>query len=157
MDMETEYKIDKLNQLYARCLDEGRYSEWPDFFVEDANYIIHSRENADADLEAYIMYCEGGPMMRDRMLATEKAIVHDLRYERRVVASPLITKENNEHIETRSNYVMYRSGLEGNSELFSTGEYRDKIVFDDDGNPKFKERIVVLDTFNVVSTCPYPI
>ena len=61
MEFETEWKINGLNQQYARCLDEGRYEEWPTFFVEDAMYAIHSRENADAGLEGYIMYCDGAP------------------------------------------------------------------------------------------------
>lgn len=157
MEFETEWKINGLNQQYARCLDEGRYEEWPTFFVEDAMYAIHSRENADAGLEGYIMYCEGGPMLRDRILATEKVLVHDLRFERRIVTDVVVKNHGDDVIEARANYLMVRTDLEGRSELFSAGEYRDKIVFDDEGNPKFQERIVVPDTFNIVGTCPYPI
>lgn len=157
MDIEIHFKISGLNQQYARCLDEGRYDEWAMFFVEDGMYAIHSRENADAGLEAYIMYCDGTPMMRDRMLALGKAVVHDLRHERRIVSDVVVTGESSDAYEARSNYLMVRTDLEGRSELFSAGEYRDKIVFDDQGRPRFQERIVVPDTFNIVGTCPYPI
>ena len=136
---------------------EGRYDEWAMFFAEDAMYAIHSRENADAGLEAYIMYCDGAPMMRDRILATEKAINHDLRFERRIVTDVVVTNHGDAVLEARANYLMVRTDLEGRSELFSAGEYRDKIVFDGEMLPKFQERIVVPDTFNIVGTCPYPI
>jgi len=155
--MEQEYKINKLCQSYARCLDERRYREWPEYFTDDAKYIIHSRENDELGYEAYLLYVEGTPMMSDRVEATLEALVYDPRYERRIVTDVMITGESDGCIETKSNYIMVTSTTEGNSELFSAGEIRDKIVFDDDGEPKFKERMVVPDTFNVVSTCPHPI
>ena len=86
--LETELRIGRLNQEYARCIDEDRLESWVDFFVgEDARYLIHPRENADAGLEGYWMHCENKPMMRDRIVASAQGehLQHPLRptYRRR--------------------------------------------------------------------------
>jgi anthranilate 1,2-dioxygenase small subunit len=60
----------------------------------------------------------------------------------------------------RSNYAVFRSSLDpiayGTTEVYSVGEYRDRIATVD-GALRFKERIVVLDTSRIQSLLVTPI
>jgi len=61
---------------------------------------------------------------------------------------------------TRCNYAVFRTALDpidyGISELFSVGEYRDRIVIAD-GIAKFKEKIVIIDTCKIQSLLATPL
>lgn len=48
----------------------------------------------------------------------------------------------------RANYMVAQTDVEGHSHIFSAGEYRYKIAMEI-GTPKFKDKIVVPDTFNI--------
>ena len=51
--------------------------------------------------------------------------------------------------DLQANYVIYVTDLiDGDTTLFSTGKYEDKVVFVD-GEPKFKEKRVIVDTYSV--------
>lgn len=148
VDFETEQKIVKFNYEYIQCIDEDRLEEWPDFFIEDGQYIIHPRENADAGLEGYWMYCENKPMLRDRILALREANIYNIHYDRHIQSNIMVTGEADGVYEVRSNYMIVQTDVEGRSHVFSAGQYRDEVVFEGEA-PKFKARIVVPDTFNI--------
>ena len=40
---ELEREVVGLNYRYARCLDENRLEEWPEFFTDDCRYLIQPR------------------------------------------------------------------------------------------------------------------
>ncbi len=46
--------------------------------------------------------------------------------------------------EVHANYLVTRTMMDGTMTVFSTGEYRDRIVLVD-GQTKFKERVVICD------------
>jgi anthranilate 1,2-dioxygenase small subunit len=147
-EMETEYQIARLNKQYVQCIDEDRLEEWPGFFVEDSTYIIFPRENFDAGLEGYWMYCASGAMMRDRIQALRKVNIYNIHYDRHLLSNVLVQGEADGIFEVRSNYAVIQTDVEGRCHVFSTGQYRDKIVLVD-GEYKFKEKIVVVDSFNI--------
>lgn len=148
MDIELERTLVMLNYRYVQCIDDDRLEEWPAFFVEDCKYIIHPRENADAGLEGYWMYCESNAMLRDRIRALREANVYNIHYDRHILSNVLVEDEQNGVYSSRANYMVVQTDVEGRSHVFSAGEYRDKIVMVD-GTPKFLEKIVVPDTFNI--------
>ena len=51
---------------------------------------------------------------------------------------------------------MIQTDVEGRSEVFSAGEYRDKVVLAN-GEAKFREKIVVPDTFNIERPLAVPL
>jgi anthranilate 1,2-dioxygenase small subunit len=148
IDIETELQLARLNNLYVQCIDEDRLEEWPGFFVEDAKYIIFPRENLDAGLEGYWMYCGSGAMMRDRIKALRQVNIYNIHYDRHLLSNVVLQGEEDGVYEVRSNYAVVQTDVEGRCHMFSTGQYRDKIIKVDDGY-KFKEKIVVVDSFNI--------
>ena len=66
MDLATlllQHEVDQLNARYAASLDEKRYNDWPEFFVEDALYKVQARENFDRLQKDGILVREGKPCM----------------------------------------------------------------------------------------------
>ena len=155
--LETEMRIGRLNQEYARCIDEDRLESWVDFFNgEDARYLIHPRENADNGLEGYWMYCGNKPMMRDRIVALRKANIYNIHYDRHIVGGSQIVGAEDGIYDVRTNYCVIQTDVEGRSEVFSAGEYRDKVVLTN-GDARFREKIVVPNTFNIERPLAVPL
>lgn len=147
--LEAELRISRRNLGYARCIDENRLEVWVDFFVgEDARYLIHRRENADAGLEGYSMYCRNKPLMRDRVMALRKAHIRNIHYDRHIVGASRVVGVEDDVFKVRTGYCVIQTDVEGRSEVFSAGEYREKVVLTD-GEAKFRKKIVVPDTFNI--------
>ena len=53
-------------------------------------------------------------------------------------------------------YTVYQTDLEGQTRLFSVGQYRD-VIADGDGGLKFREKIAVCDTFNIPNLLAIPL
>ena len=62
---ELEREVVALNYRYARCLDENRLDDWPEFFTDDCRYYIQPRDNRDQGLEGYWLYFENKRMLLD--------------------------------------------------------------------------------------------
>jgi anthranilate 1,2-dioxygenase small subunit len=153
--MSPEVLID-LNNRYARCLDENRLKDWPEFFTEDCRYLIHPRENLEAGLEGYWLYFEGRRMLRDRVVSLLEVNIYRPHYERRLVTNVMLDGRDGDAWLARANYMMMQTDNEGRSRIFSVGEYRDRIV-ESAGSLKFRERQVIADTFAVASHISMPI
>jgi len=53
-------------------------------------------------------------------------------------------------------YTVYQSDYEGQTRLFSVGQYRD-LVARDAGLLKFREKIAIVDTFNIPNLLAIPL
>jgi anthranilate 1,2-dioxygenase small subunit len=156
-DFETEFRIARLIDDYGRYLDHGDFGKWIDLFEgEDASYMIHPRENAEAGLEGYWMYCRDKPMIRDRILALKNANIYNIHYDRHLISGVRIEGSSSGVYDVRANYCVIQTDVEGRSEVFSAGEYRDKISVSD-GNPRFRAKVVVPDTFNIQRPLAVPL
>ena len=51
---------------------------------------------------------------------------------------------------------MFQTDLEGQTQLFSAGKYDDQVVLVD-GEPKFKEKVVTIDTYAVPNLLSTPL
>ncbi len=132
---ELRDAVEELLHAYVQCIDDDRLEEWPDFFTEDCLYQILPRENAEQGLPIAVMYCDSRGMLQDRVVAHRKATA-------------------------RSNYAVFRTSTDpihyGTTDVYSVGEYRDKIVFIN-GVAKFQERIVIVDTSRIQSLLVTPL
>jgi anthranilate 1,2-dioxygenase small subunit len=155
-DAEIEREIVALNYRYARCLDENRLDEWPEFFTEDGRYLIQPRDNLDQGLEGYWLYFENKRMLRDRVVSLKDVNIYKIHYERRMVTNVEVTGREGDGWLARANYLVMHTDNEGRSSVFSIGEYRDRIV-KSDGALRFRERLVIADTFVVPSHLSMPI
>jgi anthranilate 1,2-dioxygenase small subunit len=155
-EAELERAIVGLNYRYARCLDENRLDEWPEFFTDDGRYLIQPRDNLDQGLEGYWLYFENKRMLRDRVVSLKDVNIYKIHYERRLVTNVEVTGRDGDGWLARANYLVMHTDNEGRSSVFSVGEYRDRIV-QFEGGLRFRERLVIADTFVVPSHLSMPI
>jgi anthranilate 1,2-dioxygenase small subunit len=153
---EVKAAIQEMNDRYVHCIDDDRLEEWPKFFTEDCVYKIISRENFERNLPSAIIYCSSNGMVRDRVSAHRNANIFEAHFYRHIVSNIHITGEEDGVYTVQSNYVVFQTKLEGNTEVYNAGRYYDKVVFEND-EPKLKERLVVFDTLNIPSLLVTPI
>lgn len=153
---EIEHQILGLNTRYAHCLDDDRIEQWPTLFVEDCRYLIHPRENFVAGLEGYVLYFDSNAMLRDRVTSLREANLYNIHQNRHIVSNVVVEDAEDGVWRARASYVVLQTDVEGNASVFSVGEYRDRIVFTDAG-PRFQERVVIPDNFNVHGMVAFPL
>ena len=157
---ELRSAVEDLIHAYVQCIDDDRLEEWPDFFTEDCLYQIVPRENVDQGLPIALMYCDSRGMLQDRVVAHRKANLFAPHLYRHLVSAIRVTTQDDRVVTARSNYAVFRTAVDpiayGTTEVYSVGEYRDKIVFSN-GVVKFQERIVLVDTSRIQSLLVTPL
>ncbi len=148
--------IDDLMADYCYYLDDDRLEEWLDFFTEDCQYKILSRENEEGGLPLELLSCRNKNMLRDRILSLREANIYNIHFDKHLLGAVRILGEENGGYRVQANYSVYQSNQDGISELFSVGTYRDLIVFDG-GTPLFREKVAVTDTFGIARLLSTPI
>jgi anthranilate 1,2-dioxygenase small subunit len=156
IDPSVVARIVELNHLYAQCLDDNRLDDWPRFFVDDCRYIVQTRENMALGLEGYLLYFDNKRMLNDRVLSLKEVNIYNIHYDRHFLSGAVVTGQSGGVYTARANYMVVQTTLEGRSSIFSVGEYRDQIVLVD-GQPRFKEKFVVVDTYMVNSLLAIPL
>ncbi len=145
VDAATWLRIENFLADYVHRLDDGLIDDWSGFFTEDAVYQVTTRENFEAGYPIGIMLCNGRGMMEDRVLALKTANVFEPHTHCHIVSRPDLKLRPDGSIAVRSNFSVYRTMESGATELFAIGKYLDLIAFEA-GEPKFKERRVILDS-----------
>lgn len=157
---ELRERAEDLLHAYVGCIDDDRLEEWPDFFTERCLYKIVPWENHKLDMPIALIFCDSRGMLKDRVTAHREANMFAPHLYRHLVSAVRIVSEEDGAVAVRSNYAVFRTMLDpvefGATSLYSTGEYRDKIVFEN-GEAKFKEKIVIADTSRVGSLLVTPI
>src|SRR5262249_33253766 len=145
-----------LNNSYAECLDDDRLEEWPELFTSDGVYKVHPRENYVLGLEGYWLYFDSQKMLRDRVLSLREANIYNIHVDRHIVSNIRVGNPQQGIYSVRSNYVILQTDTEGKTIVFSAGEYLDQVVFVE-GRPKFKERVVIPDTYLAIGVVGVPL
>ncbi len=157
---ELRAQIEELTDAYVECLDSNRLEEWPDFFTDRCIYKVIPYENVALGMPIPLMYGDSRGMLRDRVVAHRNANFFAPHLYRHLVGRVRIVGRDNGTISTRANYAVFRTMLDpsnyGRSELFSVGVYQDVIVFED-GKPRFKEKVVVVDTSQIPTLLVTPL
>ncbi|GGX23736.1 anthranilate 1,2-dioxygenase small subunit [Pigmentiphaga litoralis] len=141
---------------YTDALDDGRVDEWADFFTDDGNYQITTRENEEAGYPVGIIYCEGRGMLLDRIKALKVANIYESHVYCHINGQPTVLGETGGLFTVRSNFVVYRTMYDGRVELFATGKYLDVIRHDEAGL-RFKERRAIVDSRRIDTLLVFPI
>ena len=148
--------VDNLYAAYADCIDDDRLEEWPDFFVEDCRYLITDRESHAAGLRHGIIYCASRGMLADRVMAMRRANIFEPHRYRHIVGPARVGNVEGGVVEARANFLAVRIMHDGDSQLFATGRYLDRIAVG--GTPfRFVERLVVLDSQKVDTLLVIPL
>ena len=143
-------RFQEFGDRYIRCLDDRRFDEWLDFFLEDAVYNILPRENLEDGFETSLLLLDSNAARRDRLMCVRDVIVHQRATSRHLISGLQVTHQASGAYAVLSNFLVAHSDYEGNTKVFATGEYRDVIV-EREGALKFRERLVVLGSFNIQS------
>ncbi len=149
-------RLVELNAAYARAIDNEKYEEWPEFFLDPCLYKVTTAENVSAGLEAGVIYADSRGMLRDRISALRQANIYERQRYRHIVGLPVVLSEHNGEAETETPFLIVRIMRDGRMEVFATGCYRDKVRMDAN-LPRFAERIVVCDggRFDTLVAIPF--
>ena len=153
---ETHAAICALEYRYARLLDDDRLEEWPTLFAERGVYKVVPRENLGRQPALPIMFCDSRAMMADRVRSLRQANIYNLHYSRHIVSNVEILSARDDTFEVAACYTVYQTDLEGQTRLFSVGQYRDVIAVAG-RELEFREKIAVCDTFNIPNLLAIPL
>jgi len=150
-------EIEEFNAAYAAALDEQRLTDWAAMFVDDAFYVVTSRENADRNLPVGLIYCENKSMILDRANAM-KTEMFAPRYLRHIIGNTQVLGEDeNGDVRARANYVVVQVLFDRpEAKLHQVGVYHDKFRRVGD-QLKLAERRCVYDNLLVENALCLPV
>jgi anthranilate 1,2-dioxygenase small subunit len=139
-------QVEDLVSEWARRIDEDRLEELADLLTENGVYRIASRFNLDRGLPLSIVHCRGRAQLRDRIVSLRLANVYEAHFYRHILSGVQVIGERDGVLEVRANYLVARiMEHDGVTSIFSTGQYRDRVVIEA-GQARFAERVVVFDS-----------
>ena len=158
MDVELQLNIENLLSRYVHAIDDDRLEDWPGFFVEKGRYRITTAENFERGLPLSIIYADSRAMLLDRVSALRHANIYEAQRYRHIVSSTLVERMDANTVHAASNFQVVRIMHTGESMLFASGRYLDRIFMSGDGGePQFQERVVVIDSRSVDTLLAIPL
>ena len=159
-DLLDHHAITELYRCYADALDEGPIDRWPTFFTEDASYRVIPRSNADRGLALATMWCQGRPMMLDRVNALKGANFFLSRRIRHLVG-PLGVSQVQELTPRRrwtviANFAVFETLALEPTRVIACGRYEDTVEEQPDGSLLFVDKRCLNDTDLVANSLVYP-
>ena len=147
MEIELQLTVENLLARYVHALDDDRLEEWPDFFVENGCYRITTADNHERGLPLPIIYADSRAMLRDRVSALRHASIYEAQRYRHTVTSTLVERQDAGTARAVSHFQVLRIMQTGETMLYASGRYLDRIrLAGDGGKPQFEERVVVCDS-----------
>jgi 3-phenylpropionate/cinnamic acid dioxygenase small subunit len=156
MSIEQVYRLQDINARYVEAIDDDRLEAWPDFFAEDGRYRITTAENVAAGLPLSLMYATSRAMLRDRVRALREANIYESQRYRHVLGAPRITAVEGAQVAARTPFMVARVMHTGDTMLFATGCYEDRVVIDGDAT-HFAAKTVILDSRQVDTLLAIPL
>lgn len=141
---------------YARALDDGDCTTWPNFFTEDCFYKITTADNYAQNLEAGLVWLDSKLMLRDRIVSLLEANVYERHSYRHLQGQPYILEVNGDEVGSETSFMVARITREGPTDLFATGRYVDRYRIQGD-DVKLSTRIVVLDSNHIDTLLGFPL
>ena len=156
MDVELHFKVQDLNARYVHAIDEDQLEQWPEFFADDGCYRITTVENVERGLPLSLMYATSRAMMRDRINSLRNANVYESQRYRHAVGAVLIEPADGGIVRAVTNFLVARIMHTGETTLFATGRYEDRIALTAD-RPHFVEKTVILDSRQIDTLLAIPL
>lgn len=137
--------IAAFNARYAHTIDSDALEAWPAFFTEDCHYRITHVENEKEGLAAGIVYADSRAMLEDRIAALREANIYERQRYRHLLGTPLVESVDGMAAQARTPFMVVRIMATGQSDVFATGEYRDRFVQQAD-RLLLAERVAICDS-----------
>lgn len=151
-----QMQVDRLNADYCAALDEKRFDDWPEFFLEDGHYKVQARENFDRGLPLALIALESRGMMKDRVYGITQTIYHGPYAMRHVVSPARVLSDEGGVVRAQANYAVFRTRPGDASEVYNVGRYIDEIERTEAGM-RFRSRLCVYDSEMVLNSLIYPV
>ena len=81
---------------------------------------------------------------------------YNIHTDRHLIGLPRVVEDAAQEALVETPFAVYQTDQEGETRLFATGLYRDRIV-SEAGILKFRDKLVLLDTFAVPSLLSTPL
>src|SRR5918999_990239 len=140
--MDVQREVEQLHARYSQALDADKLEEWPNFFTESGRYRIATAENEERGLPLPVLSAEGRAMMRDRVQSLRHANIYEPQRNRHMVSGVLVEKVSANEVKSTANFLAIRIMQDGDTMLFASGRYVDRIVLPD---MLYAERVVICD------------
>jgi anthranilate 1,2-dioxygenase small subunit len=154
--MVLRSRIEAVMADYVHAIDTDRLETWPDFFTDNANYRVCTRENFELGLPLSVMSCMGRGMFRDRISALRTANVFEPHVYCHVISALRILARAYDHVKTESNFQVTRTMVDGAMAIFACGRSLDTFFVGCD-QIKLSERIVILDSRQIDTLLVIPL
>ena len=156
VDQSVRLAVMDLLARYVDVIDTGQLEAWPDLFTEKCRYLVTSAESFEEGLPHGVIYADSKGMLRDRVSALREANIYEPQRYRHIVGPIWVEGETDSVVRVRSNFLVVRIMHTGDTMLFATGVYRDRI--DISVAPyRFIERIVVTDSHKIDTLLAIPL
>ena len=156
MDNELRHQIEDFLYLEAELLDQRKLREWLDLLAEDIRYWMPIRHNPlerpDNLSEELARPGEGYYFDDDKKslrIRVERVYAKNAWAEmppsrtRRLISNIRIKKDDGSEIEVHSNFMVYRTRMETDQDIF-VGT-REDLLRRNDGGFKIAKRTIILD------------
>ena len=137
--------IAAFNARYAHTIDSDALEAWPAYFTEDCHYRITHVENEQEGLAAGIVYADSRAMLEDRIAALREANIYERQRYRHLLGMPMVEAADAAAAQARTPFLVVRIMATGQTEVFATGEYRDRFVQTAD-RLLLAERVAICDS-----------
>ena len=148
--------VEQLIHAVARAIDDDRLEAFADFFTADGVYRVASRFNVERGLPLAQINCANRAMIADRIVSLRKANIFAPHRYRHLISGIDVSAGPGASLSARSNYLVIRTMEDGASALFSSGEYRDRLVVEG-ARMKLSERVVVFDGKSIETLLVIPL
>jgi anthranilate 1,2-dioxygenase small subunit len=138
---------------YGALIDLAKFDDWLDLFADECSYQILPRENFDRGLPAALVFCDSRAVLEDRLRALREANKYNIHTDRHLIGLPRILDDG---IAAEAPFVVYQTDQEGETRLFATGLYRDRLQLVG-SRLKIRDKLVLLDTFAVPTLLATPL
>jgi 3-phenylpropionate/cinnamic acid dioxygenase small subunit len=144
--MDLVARLVALNAAYARAIDNERFEDWPDFFLDPCLYKVTTVENLARGYDAGIIYADSRGMLQDRVSALRQANIYERQRYRHIVGLPAVLAEESGEARVETPFLVVRIMRTGAMDVFATGRYLDRVPIEAAPALRFRERLVVCDT-----------
>ncbi len=147
----------QLNALYARCIDNDHLEDWPGFFTEDCLYRVTTEDNHRRGLSGALIYADSRAMLSDRILSLRKANVYERQRYRHLLGMPALLEDTPQGRHCETPFLVVRVMRTGETSVFATGRYLDRLIVDTDGQLRIAQRDVVCDSHAIDTLLAIPL
>lgn len=150
-------EIHGFQAAYARCIDDDRLEEWPDFFLADGSYRLTTVDNHRRGLQAGLIWANSRAMLEDRISALRQANIYERHAYRHILGLPYVQQQADGTAKSETPFMVARIMRDGGTSLFATGRYLDIFARDDAGALKLRDRVVVCDSSRIDTLLAIPL